>query len=638
MTEHSATPNLADSVEAIDKSSDPWAAYDETVAATGFWTMARRLPATFGRVLRQCWQVSPLDTAALVLCTLVAEIGTAIGLVATTSILDHLLQAGPTPDRVRAAAPALLLVAVMLVVRGALREAAVWTRSRLTPQLRRSIDTNLLRLTTNVELAAFDDDVFQNTLHRIRERAPITVSALLEGVLRLLSGSLGLIVVAGVLGVLHPMLVPLLLLALVPTWWAAVRAARMSYEVYAASSGAERRMETLSDLMAKRTPAAEIRAYTMRSFLLGEFDRLAALVQQRALRLERRQSQARALGDALAGVGIAVVYIALGALLFAAAMPLAVAGTAVVAIRTAMSALRELVDSMNWSYENALFFQDYLEFCGHAEQRQERRGGTPAPADVDRIVVRDVTFTYPNSDRPALNGLSIDIEPGEIIAIVGENGSGKTTLAKILSGLYRPDSGSVTYGGVPLTEIDLVSLRDRIAVIAQNFTHWPFSARQNVTIGRHNHPEERSGFDAAIGASGADEVFAGLPGGADTLLDPTYRGGVELSGGQWQRIAVARGLYRDAPLLICDEPTAALDARTEHAIFETIRRHAAQRTVVMITHRLATVRYADRIFVLDRGRVAERGSHAELMARDGIYREFYTLQAQAYQDEPTPAD
>ncbi|GAA5094732.1 ABC transporter ATP-binding protein [Nocardia iowensis] len=622
------SPAVSD--EALDKTADPWAAYDETVAATGFWTMARQLPATFGRVLRECWQVSRSDTAALVLCTLIAEIGTAVGLLATTSILDHLLEAGPTPDRIRAAAPALLLVTAMVVGRGVMREVADWTRSRLTPQLRRSLQIQLLRLTTSVELVAFDDDAFQNTLHRIRLRSPHAMEALLDGVLRLLSAAIGLAMIAGVLGVLHPVLVPLLLLALAPTWWASVRSARMSYEVYAATGGAERRMETLTDLMADRVPAAEIRAYTMRSFLLGEFDRLSALVQQRALRLERKQAETRAIGGALASLGVGGVYATLGLLLFTAAMPLAVAGTAVVAIRTAMNSLRGLVDSMNWSYENALFFRDYLEFRDHAAQRQERSGGTTAPADVDRIVARDVTFTYPSADRPALNSLSIDIEPGEIIAIVGENGSGKTTLAKILSGLYQPDSGSVTYGGVPLREIDLMSLRDRIAVVAQNFTHWPFSARQNVTIGRHDHREANAGFAAATSASGADEVFAGLPARADTLLDPTYQGGVELSGGQWQRIAVARGLYRDAPLLICDEPTAALDARTEHAIFETIRKHAAQRTVVLITHRLATVRYADRIFVLEQGRVIEQGSHDELMARDGVYREFYTLQAQAY--------
>lgn len=597
----------ADAIDTIDKSSDPWAAYDAAVAAAGFWTMARQLPATFLRVLQECWQTSRRDTAALVVCTLFAEIGTAVGLLATTSIFDRLLEAGPTPERVRAAAPALFLVATVLVVRGALREGAVWAKSRLGPQLRRRLRTQLLALSTNTQLTAFDDDVFNNTLHRIRERAPHAIEDLLDSVLRLLAGVIGLAMVAGVLGVLHPVLLPLLLLALVPTWWAAVRSARMAYEVFSSSSGAERRMETLTNLMADRVPAAEVRAYTMRSFLLAEFDKLARRVQDRMLRLESKQAVSRSVGAALGGLATGLVYLALGILLFTATMPLAVAGTAVIAIRTAMNALRELVESLHWSYENALFYRDYLDFTADAVIRKEREGGVPVPADMDRIVARDITFSYPNAERPALRGLSIEIEPGEVIAIVGENGSGKTTLAKILSGLYEPATGTVTYGGIRLQDIDLAQLRSRIAVVAQDFTHWPFSARQNITIGRHDRPDSDAALAEAARASGADQVMARLPEGPDTLLDPTYQGGVELSGGQWQRIAVARGLYRDAALLICDEPTAALDARTEHAVFETIREHAAQRTVVLITHRLASVRYADRIYVLEHGRVAEQG-------------------------------
>ncbi|MEV6278767.1 ABC transporter ATP-binding protein [Nocardia sp. NPDC051832] len=620
-----------DQDEVIDKSADPWTAHDETMASIGFWAMARQLPVLIGQVLRECWAVSKRDTAALVLCSLIAEVFTAVGLLATTNVLERLFAGGPTPERLRAAAPALFLILAAVVLRGTLRQAAVWVRSRLDPQIRRSLRVRLLESTTGVRLSAFDDDVFHNTLHRVRERAQHAVRLLLEGTLRLLAGGISLIAVGGVLTVLHPVLLPLMLLALAPTWWASVRTAHLSYEVYAASSGAERRLETLTTLMADRGPAGEVRAYTMRDFLLREFRQLAVHVQDRTLRMERRQAVSQSIGEALSAAGVGVVYLVLGVLLFAGALPLAVAGTAVVAIQTAMSTLRGVVESLHWTYENALYYRDYLNFLAAAHERRERRGGVRPPPEVDRIRARGLTFTYPSGDRPALNGVDIDIEPGEIIALVGENGSGKTTLAKILSGLYEPDSGTVTYGGVPLTDIDLELLRDRIAVIAQNFTHWPFSARQNITIGRADHPQSATALKQAAAAAGADEVFAELPKGADTLLDPTYAGGSELSGGQWQRIAVARGLYRDAPLLICDEPTAALDARTEHAIFETIRRHAAQRTVVLITHRLASVRYADRIYVLDHGRIAEHGAHRELMSRNGIYAEFYNLQARAYE-------
>jgi ATP-binding cassette subfamily B protein/ATP-binding cassette subfamily C protein len=223
--------------------------------------------------------------------------------------------------------------------------------------------------------------------------------------------------------------------------------------------------------------------------------------------------------------------------------------------------------------------------------------------------------------------VSAHIDRGEVVALVGENGSGKTTLAKVLAGLYDPASGQVRWDDVDLAAVDPTDLRNRIAVIAQDHTRWPLTARHNITMGTEKGQEA---VDLAAEVAGADQVIAELPQGYQTLLDRRFKDGQELSGGQWQRIAVARGFYREAPLLICDEPTAALDARAEHALFETIRKHADGRTVLLITHRLASVRYADRIYVLDHGEVIEQGTHDALIDLDGVYADLYNLQAQAY--------
>lgn len=611
---------------------EPQVTHAQAVETAGFWRMLVKLPAILLELLGECWSVSRIDTAAVIVCTVVAEVFTAIGLLATNSVLVGLLSSGPTPARLAAAAPGLAVVAGAVLLRALLGQTADWVRARLLPQLQRAVLTRVLELTTAVELIAFDDRRFRDTLHRVRARSVDAVSGLLFSGLQTVSGVVGLIGISGVTAALHPLLLPLLLVAVVPTWWAATRSARLVYEVYAGTSGPQRRMDVLAELMAERGAAAEVRAFAMRRFLLDRFDRLAREVQDAHIGSEAEQAGTRAVGQGLAGAGAALVYFLLGVLLYTEQMPLAAAGTAVVAIRTALSALAGIGANVNFAYESALFYRDYVVFCGDAEGWRERSGGAKPPAGANRIVLRDVTFRYPSATTSGLHRIDLRIEPGEVIALVGENGAGKSTLAKIIAGLYRPQRGSVTYGGVSVDDIDLALLRERIAVVAQDFTRWPLSIRENILIGRSGRSESESRFAVVTAEAGVDDFARHLADDVDTLLDPSYHGGTDLSGGQWQRIALARGLYSDAEILIFDEPTAALDPRMENAIFDIIRRHAAGRTVVMVTHRLSGVRFADRIVVLDRGRIAEQGTHLELMDRGGTYRDLYLLQASSYRD------
>ncbi|MEV4893868.1 ABC transporter ATP-binding protein [Nonomuraea sp. NPDC055795] len=619
-----------DSLDGLELKEEAWWAHDAEVTASGLFTMLRRLPALIRDVLVLSWRTSRADTVVMMGSTLVSEVFTAIGLLATTDVLMQLFSAVPTPERLAAAVPGIVAVVGAAVLRSAFREAGQWARDRLDPLLMQTVHNRMVRLTTGVELVAFDDPVFHDQMQRTSMTAVRGPSMLLWAVMSTLSGFIGLAAVSGALGVLHPVLLPLILLAAVPSTWASVRVARVNYQVTAGIAAARRRQGTLQDLMTERPAAAEIRSYTMRSYLLAEFARIYRWVTRYELRAVRRQQVAGIWGSLFGGLATGLVYGALGLLLWTGQVHLAVAATAVLAIQRAGSATSQALHGVNRAYEAGLFYEDYVHFCADAEARAEVSGSTAPPAEPDSVRVEGVDFTYPAADTPALTGVSIRIEPGEIVALVGENGSGKTTLAKIIGGLYLPDSGTVTWGGVDERRIDRSALRERIAVIAQDFTHWPLTAGQNIAIGRHDSGES---LDAALTASGADAVVERLPYGLETMLDPSYKGGTELSGGQWQRIAVARGLYRDAPLLICDEPTASLDARSEHAIFESIRRHAVQRTVLMITHRLASVRWADRIYVLEHGKVVEEGTHVSLMERSGIYAEMFTLQSRAYTEE-----
>ncbi|GAB1822104.1 ABC transporter ATP-binding protein [Herbidospora sp. RD11066] len=611
-----------------DLTTSEWHTHNDLMSSVGFFTVARRLPALINQAFRMAWEASPRDTVATITLNLLSGVFTAFGLLATTGVLEALFAAGPTPERVRDALPALLVVAGAAVMRSLLSAGAGWAQSRLQPQVLRIAEERLYGLTSSVDLARFDDPDFHDTLQRARSRGVNSSDEVVGSAIDVLTASISLIAAGGVLGVLHPVLLPLLVLAVLPDAWATVRAARMRYTTLLSLLPTFRRKWIVSELLADRDTAAEVRSFTMRGFLLRVYDMVARKEQDVMVDLARRQTTARLIGEALGGLGTGLVFLALGLLLAGGSVPLAVAGTAVLAVRTGQGALQRLLYSVNRSYENGLYFTDFIDFCTTTERAPVMAGSGAPPDGFARITAENVVFSYPGKDTPALKGVSIHIDQGEVVALVGENGSGKTTLAKILAGLYEPQSGRVSWDDTDLATVDAHALRGRIAVIAQDHTRWPLSARHNITMGLN---KGEPAVVRAAGVAGADEVIDELPHGYRTLLDRRFKDGQELSGGQWQRIAVARGFYRDAPLLICDEPTAALDARAEHALFDRIRAHADGRTVLLITHRLASVRYADRVYVLDHGLVVEEGTHDELIDRQGIYADLYGLQASAYQ-------
>jgi ATP-binding cassette subfamily B protein/ATP-binding cassette subfamily C protein len=598
------------------------------MATIGFLAMARQFPSLVAKAIRLGWQASPRDITATISLNLISGFFTGFALLTTTSVLQALFAAGPTPGRVHAALPSLALVAAAVAVRSGLQVAASWTESRLQPQVDRIVEIRLYDLTTRVELAAFDDSEFHDALQRANERGLYSATQVVSSVIDCVTGISGIVSATIVVALLHPVLVALLLAAELPGAWAAVRTARIRYATNFALIDSRRRKWILADLMAERRTAAELRSFTLRRFLLDRVAALAAYERDAQLDAARRQTITQVAANAAGGLATVGVYIALGILLIIGAVPLAVAGTAVLAIRSAQASLANLMYAVNRSYEEGLYFTDYLTFCADAARRIRPPGGAPVPEAFGKITAAGVTFTYPGADEPALTDVSVEIARGEVVALVGENGSGKTTLAKIIAGLYQPEAGSVRWDRTAVADVDQELLRERIAVIAQDHANWPLTVRNNITMGR---AVDREMLTGAVAAADAGVVIDSLSHGFDTLLDRRFKEGAELSGGQWQRIAVARGFYRSAPLLIMDEPTAALDARAEHALFSSVRRHAEGRSILIITHRLASARHADRIYVLHHGRVIEQGGHAELMVLGGQYADLYTLQAAQYE-------
>jgi ATP-binding cassette subfamily B protein len=608
-----------------------WLTSTEEAANTTFFKMLRRLPRLLRAAWLLAWRTSPGTTAAVVILQILGGVASAVGLISVVGVFGGLLQEGPTPERVRAAVPSLLLLVGAAAVRGGLTSAAAAANGRLSPKVYQAAEMRLLNLTTQVDLSTFDDPDWRDAMERARDRGISAAEQLVDRAIELATNVIGLVAAAGVLAVLHPLLLPLLVLTVIPIGWAAVRSARLGYRRVLRLIAVWRRQRMLAELLAAREPAPELRAFTLRAFLLDEVRRLLRISTNEEIRVAMRQVRTTLVGTMLSAAATGLTYAALLWLLWTGRMALAAGGAAAYAINMGIGKLSEIAFTANRVFEQGLYFADFQGFCELSQARAEPAPGGAAPPAFTEIRLAGVTFRYPDAERPAVRDVTMTLRRGEVIALVGENGSGKSTLAALLAGLYRPQTGTITWDGVDAAGLDPDTVRERVAVVMQEPTRWPLSARANITIGRHARPVSEGEVHGAARAGDAHDFVMELARQYETLLSRHFTDGADLSGGQWQRLAVSRAFYRDAPLLICDEPTANLDARAEHDVYQRLRELAAGRTVVLITHRMASVREADRIYVLDHGAVVEQGVHATLMAEDGIYAQLFTLQASAYQ-------
>ncbi|MFJ5777186.1 ABC transporter ATP-binding protein [Streptomyces sp. NPDC093094] len=608
-----------------------WSQHADAFLELGFRSMITRLPSLLGSSLALAWQADRNAARVVLAAEGGRGLAQAVGLLAVNSVLARLMTDGPIEDRLREAVPALVTMAVVLLLGALLRAASTYATGRLEPKVERLATERYLERAASVELAAIEDHAF----HKLLDTAQYGASAsrrMIAHATRLVNAMISLIAAAGVLTVLHPALLPLLMTMTLPSAWGALTNARRRYESFHAWVQHARAGYLLQGLLTEPSAAPEIRLHGVGPFLLRHFRAMSETAEAEQARLARLAARTGLIAAAWTGLATVATYATLGGLLLAGAMALSVAGTAVIAIRTGSGSLDSLVLEVNQLHEEALFVGDLQRLYKEAAERAIPVGGAALPEDPREIRFENVTFSYPgDAARPALDEVSLTLPLGRIIALVGENGSGKTTLVKMLAGLYEPDGGRIMWDGVDAATADRRELAERIAMVAQDFKRWPFTARVNVAVGRPAAPLTEERLGSAVAQAGAEDVVADLPRGLDTLLARNFSGGHELSGGQWQRLGIARAAYRRGSILIVDEPTAALDARAELEVFEKIRALAGTgQTVVLITHRLASVRHADLVHVLEQGRLVESGTPDELLASGGIYAELYGLQAEQF--------
>ncbi len=619
----------------VDDMETPyWAQGYEKVASAGLREVATAVPRTLARVVSWAWRAAPRLTLGAGALQLLGGAAQAFGLLATADVFTRLLAAGPTPDRVLAALPALAVVVAAYAVQGLLDAAEGAVQAELGPRVERAATDELYAALVRVDLVAFDDPDFTQLVERVVGGAPSRVRAAVREAVSLSSLLVTVLSATVTAGLLHPLLAPVVVVAAAPQAWARVRSAQLSFDSFVRTTSQVRRLDVVGELISERQGAAEVRAFTAQDLLLAEHRRIAGDLMAESVRVGHRQNRATTVGRALSGLGTGAGYAVLGLLLLAGALPLALAGTAVLAMRSAASAIVSAMYQVSGLYESGFHIDLLRTLVADCTGRRRPPAAARPGAGPDAITVEDAVFRYPGQDAPALDGVTLTLHRGEVIAFVGENGSGKSTLAKLISGLYLPDRGAVRWDGTATADLDAAALHERVAVVLQDPLHWPVTAADNIRIGRLDRPDPDGAVLAdAAARSGADAVLATLPEGGATMLSRQFQKGRDLSGGQWQRLSVGRGLYRDAALVIADEPTAAMDARAEHAVFAALRGlRGDDRITVLVTHRLANVRHADRIVVLEHGRIAELGTHAELVAAGGGYAEMYALQASAFTD------
>lgn len=593
------------------------------LAEANFRAMCRRLPAVLGHTARMAWAVDKPGVVLLLVCQLLTGAAAAIVLTFTAQAMTHILGTGTVSERLHAALPALIVVtaaAGLVRISGALSSYA---DGRITPLLMTEADVALVSAVCRVEASAYGEDGFADR-HEAAEVGVTRTRMMVQDAQRLMAALVRMIAASGVITALHWLMLPLLLLAVLPAGVGAVLSARVDYETHYLNVG-DRNVRSMMRWWATYSRYGdEVRANGMTGYLIYWYRALSDRIDQRVLTAAPRMLRIALATSTLGGFFLLCTWATLAWLATTGRVALPVAATAVVAVQTTLAALSQFVIHGAAMFHTSLYLADMRSFLDMADERAPKRGELTIPERVDEIRLDEVVYQYPGKEEPAVDGVSLTLRRGEILAIVGENGSGKSTLAKLITGILLADKGRVLWDGTDLAQADPDAVWKRTALVPQNFACWPLRARENITLGQPKTFDDEPVWQA-VDAVGMREAVEKLPRQLDTLLARELFGGAELSGGQWQRLVCGRALYRRTPLLILDEPTSQMDPRGEHQIFLEIKRIAAERMTIVVTHQLENTRLADRILVMREGRVIEQGGYEELAGAGGLFAELVAL-------------
>jgi len=598
-----------------------WSSWHERLSAL------RNVPP----ILKIVWQSGPgVVTFGIVGRLIAAVLPIAITYIAKLiiDILDQLLHAHSATPRLLWW---LLLAEFALAVLGSIITRAIdFSDSLLADKYTRYVSVQVMKHASQLDLTAYEDPVYYDRLERARVQATDRL-VMIQSIGRL---ELQLITAIGwSVAVMWyaPWLMLLLIAAVLPAFLGETHFAFLGYAKNFRQTPIKRQLDYLRQAGATKEAAKELKLFNLADFFTQRFARLSDVIYEQDVALARKRL----------GIGSVLSFISTGGYYGAYAYVIwrAIAGQLGIgtfyfltnAILQASSNIQQVFSTLSGIADQALFLTDLLAFFQMKPTIQSKPNGLRAPRPIKQgFEFRNVSFVYPGTDRVVLNRLNFHLDPGQRVALIGENGQGKTTIVKLITRLYDPTQGEILLDGVDLREYDIEDLYREIGVIFQDFMRYEMTARENIAVGKIEELDDLPAIQAAAKKSLADEVIARLGSGFEQMLGRRFEGGVDLSGGEWQKLALARAYLREAQLLVLDEPTAALDARSEYQVFQRFAELTSGKMALFISHRFSTVRMADRIVVLENGNVAEEGTHEQLTRIGGRYAEMFELQAASY--------
>ncbi|MTD58328.1 ABC transporter ATP-binding protein [Amycolatopsis pithecellobii] len=586
------------------------------------------------KVLKLTWQASPVMTVFIVLSTVVSGLLPTLTAYLAKLLLDAVVAAvqghGTTGRIVEIAAFQLGVFTATALSTALTNVAQQLLQERMTLTIRHQVMSHAAKL----DLAFFEGSESYDLLRQASQEAPSRPVSMLTSALSLVRTGITFASMVALLVAVSPLLAVIALLAPIPAFISQSKYGARAFMLALYVSPIRRRMDYLSSLVTTDTYAKETKLFGLGTYLTDRFRRLGQTYYARERKLTTTRNlvgTAWSFLSTAAGSGIAL-YIALEAVHGRLTIgDLALYTSAATAVQ---ASVQGLFTGFSGMYENNLYLDTLYQFLGTRPRITRPTHPRPLPEKVrGHVEFQDVSFSYPGADEPALDSVSFEIRPGETVAVVGRNGAGKSTLIKLLCRLYDPTSGRILLDGVDIREFDPDELRMRISAMFQDYVTYQGTAAENIGLGQLSALDDRERIVDSARRAGAAERIERLPKGYDSPLGRWFDQGVSLSGGEWQKVALARAFMRDAPLLILDEPTSALDAQAEHELFARLRALASGRTTLYISHRFSTVRQAEQILLLDHGKLAEHGTHEQLMRLGGAYADLFTLQAAAYLDD-----